>query len=250
MPLIVYVKHLASHRYAFINNYGARLMGREVEDVIGCTDEELFPPEVVRLWRRREERAVADGQPLTTEDEFPQDDGMHIYHGTMVPLRDDDGYIHAIAGISSDITELKLSEKKRLQLQQEVIEAQMRTLRELANPIIPLSDRVITLPLIGRMDHQRGSQVLETLLEGVTAHQARTVIIDVTGVPAIDGQAADTLTRATQAVQLLGAEVILTGLQPETAQALAKHQLGLDLSTYGTLRQGIEHALRRTTPVP
>jgi anti-anti-sigma regulatory factor len=62
----------------------------------------------------------------------------------------------------------------------------------------------------------------------------------------VDTQVADTLIRAAKGVQLLGAEVVLTGIRPEVAQTLVA--LGADLGrivTRGTLEDAIRYATRR-----
>jgi len=88
--------------------------------------------------------------------------------------------------------------------------------------------------------------VLETLLKGVVAHHASIVIIDVTGVPLIDTHVANGLVQAAQAVRLLGAQTILTGIQPAIARTLV--DIGAELGgfvTRSTLQSGIAHALGR-----
>jgi rsbT co-antagonist protein RsbR len=65
--------------------------------------------------------------------------------------------------------------------------------------------------------------------------------------PVVDTQVANALVRAAQAVKLLGASVIITGIRPEVAQTLVS--LGVDLSgimTHGTLQSGIAFALRQS----
>jgi rsbT co-antagonist protein RsbR len=87
--------------------------------------------------------------------------------------------------------------------------------------------------------------VLETLLEGVAENHASAVILDITGVQVVDTQVANAILRAAQAVKLLGAQVIITGIRPEVAQTLVT--LGADLSsiiTRSTLQSGIAYALR------
>jgi rsbT co-antagonist protein RsbR len=80
----------------------------------------------------------------------------------------------------------------------------------------------------------------------VAARQALIVIIDITGVPTVDRYAANTLMQAAQAIRLLGAQVILTGIGPETAQALVHIGVCFDnVVTRGTLQEGIAYALRR-----
>ncbi|EYF04727.1 PAS domain S-box protein [Chondromyces apiculatus] len=129
--------------------------------------------------------------------------------------------------------------------QAKVIETQEETLRALSTPLIPLGDGVIALPLIGRITGDRGKRIVEELSAGVVEQQASVVIVDVTGVPEADDQVAAALARAAQTIRLLGAEVVLTGMQPALARTFV--ELGVDLggmTTRGTLRDGISHALQ------
>lgn len=85
---------------------------------------------------------------------------------------------------------------------------------------------------------------METLLEGIAAHQAEVVIVDITGVKVVDTQVAQALVQTAQAVRLLGARIILTGIQPQIAQTLV--HLGADVGniiTRSTLQSGITYAL-------
>jgi rsbT co-antagonist protein RsbR len=143
-----------------------------------------------------------------------------------------------------DITEIKRNERERQALQDQVIEAQRTAIRELSTPLIPLSDRVVLMPLIGSIDTQRAQQVMETLLEGIASYQADTAILDITGVSVVDTQVANALIQTAQAVKLLGARVILTGIGPTMALTLV--HLGADLSsiqTRGSLQSAILDAL-------
>ena len=86
---------------------------------------------------------------------------------------------------------------------------------------------------------------MEQLLHGIRIHRARVVVIDVTGVAAMDSNVANHLVLAVEASRLLGAAVILTGLSPEIAQTLVN--IGVDLArmtTVGDLQWGIEEAER------
>jgi rsbT co-antagonist protein RsbR len=57
---------------------------------------------------------------------------------------------------------------------------------------------------------------------------------------------ADALLRAAQAVKLLGAEVILTGIRPEVAQTLVGLGVSFNsLVTRSTLQSGIAYAFER-----
>jgi rsbT co-antagonist protein RsbR len=147
-----------------------------------------------------------------------------------------------------DISESKLAEEalRRSLVQDEIIRAQEAALAELSTPLIPFSDRVVVMPLVGAVDSRRAQQVIDTLLSGIANTRAQVVILDITGVAMVDTQVANGLLRAAQAVKLLGAQAVLTGIRPEVAQALVG--LGVDLSgivTRGTLQSGIAFAIGR-----
>ncbi|NJO08178.1 MAG: GAF domain-containing protein [Chloroflexaceae bacterium] len=158
----------------------------------------------------------------------------------------------AVARLLADILTLAMEtgdrhrmEAERLAFQQQVIEAQQAILRELSTPLIPFSDHILIMPLIGTIDSGRAQQVIETLLEGVATHHATHVILDITGVRVVDTQVAGALISAAQSVRLLGAHIILTGIAPMIAQTLV--HLGVDLSsitTLGSLSNGINYAIR------
>jgi rsbT co-antagonist protein RsbR len=156
------------------------------------------------------------------------------------------GQLEAIEGFITDVTAERQAAEERQALNERIIAAQEAALRELSTPIVPISRGVIAMPLIGSIDSTRAQQVIESLLEGVNTSGAHIVILDVTGVPVVDTQVANTLLRSAQAVRLLGAEVLLTGIRPEVAQTIVG--LGLDMShirTLATLQDGITYALGR-----
>jgi rsbT co-antagonist protein RsbR len=157
-----------------------------------------------------------------------------------------DGDAPVIASIVRDLTEQRRAELERITLQEQVIAAQQAALRELSTPLIPLADHVVAMPLIGSVDSTRAQQIVEELLAGVSANRATTAIIDITGVPVVDTQVAGAFLRAAQAVELLGARVVLTGIRPEVAQTLVG--IGVNLGgivTRATLQDGIAYVLRK-----
>ncbi|HTN82428.1 MAG TPA: STAS domain-containing protein [Sorangium sp.] len=172
---------------------------------------------------------------------------------SMVALAAEAGRPLALATIARDLTPLYDAERERLALQEQVIQAQQDALRELSTPLVPLAEGIVAMPLIGTLDRPRAQQAMEKLLDGIVQHQFHTAILDVTGVRDVDAESADALLRIARAARLLGAQLVLTGIGPDTAQTLV--DLGLDLSgitTRSTLQAGIAHALapRARTPRP
>jgi anti-anti-sigma factor len=145
----------------------------------------------------------------------------------------------------------EIAERKRAEAE---IKAQQEAIREFSTPVLPVAHGMMIVPMIGSVDSARARQLTEQLLRSVRAHRAKVVVIDVTGVAAMDTAAANHLLKTAEASQLLGARVILTGVSTNIAHTLVT--LGVDLSkltTLGDLQSGIEegHRLlgRRIAPI-
>lgn len=126
-----------------------------------------------------------------------------------------------------------------------VIGQQQATIRELSTPVLQVRERLLALPIIGELDSQRAAQLTEQLLNAVRNNRARVVVIDITGVPAVDKNVANHLVQTVRACRLMGAAVLVTGLSSDIARTLVT--LGVDLSmmdTVGDLQGGIEEAER------
>src|SRR5882724_3984062 len=132
-----------------------------------------------------------------------------------------------------------------VQERERTIREQQEAIRELSTPVLQVRDRLLILPIIGVIDPQRARQLTEQLLRGIRANRAKVVVIDITGVAAMDANVANHLVQTVEAARLLGATVIVTGLSPEIAQTLVT--IGVDLTkmtTVGDLQGGIEQAER------
>src|SRR5690606_19838895 len=111
----------------------------------------------------------------------------------------------------------------------------------LSTPIIQVWSGILVLPLVGALDAARADALMSGLLESVVARGARHAILDLTGVSEVDGPRADHLLRVVRAARLLGAEVLLSGMRPQVARAVAD----LDLRFEGLrTASSLEEALR------
>lgn len=217
--------------------------------MIGLDDHHPSLPwtEQAAAYREMDRKVMAAGIAEINFDE-PQerpDGSLNWVRTSKIPLRDAHGSIFGVLCMYEDVTALKMREAEEQQRQAEIIEQQAQTLAEISTPLLTISDTTIVMPLVGAIDSRRIQQIMETLLSGITASRARTVILDITGVPVVDTQVANALIQSAQAVKLLGAEAVLTGIRPEVAQTLV--QLGVSLSgitTRGTLRDGIAYTLQ------
>jgi anti-anti-sigma regulatory factor/HAMP domain-containing protein len=115
---------------------------------------------------------------------------------------------------------------EEVQRKEEMIEA-------LSMPIVPLLHDTLVVPIVGALDSRRAGALIQSLLDMISSHRARVVVLDVTGLPVVDTDVARTLLDAASAAQLLGTEVVLVGIRPEVAQTLVS--LGVDFRSLRTL---------------
>ncbi len=121
------------------------------------------------------------------------------------------------------------------------IEVQRAAIRELSTPIIEIWDGVLCLPVVGVLDTTRSAEMTESLLAAIVEKKADCAIIDITGIQVMDTGTADHFLRMARAVRLLGANCVLTGINPAIAQTII--HMGVDLSgvvTHRTMRNALQ----------
>ncbi len=84
----------------------------------------------------------------------------------------------------------------------------------------------------------------EEMLDAITRHQARVVIVDLTAIAAMDTATCNRLMQAIEAARLMGSEVIITGISPAIASIIVKLGVDLKARTLRELREGILYAFR------
>ena len=126
-----------------------------------------------------------------------------------------------------------------------VIAQQQASIQDLSTPVLRLRDRLLLLPIIGLIDSDRARQVTEQMLLAIREFRAGVVVMDITGVAAVDSKVANHLIKTVDAARLLGATVIVTGVSPAIAQTIVT--VGVNLSriqTVGDLQGGLDLADR------
>ena len=84
------------------------------------------------------------------------------------------------------------------------------------------------------------------MLEAIERGGAKRLVLDITGIPAVDHDVAQGILRVAQAVRLMGARIVLAGIRPEVAQAIVSLGVDLDgLQTAATFQDGIAAAVSR-----
>lgn len=116
-------------------------------------------------------------------------------------------------------------------------------LSQLAVPVIDIWEGVILIPVIGTLDSERAQRMTELLLNAIARKKSRVVIVDVSGLPLMDTAIGAHLIETFNAVRLMGAEVVLTGIKPEIAQTLVKLGVGFEVNIQRDLQQALLHSI-------
>ncbi len=108
-PAIVFLKDLDG-RYILVNRRFEAFFRMPRRRMIGRTDADLFPEDVVAVIRANDRKAIESGGPMEFEEVAPDGDGPHSYLSVKFPLTDHDGTPYALCGISTDITSRQQTE--------------------------------------------------------------------------------------------------------------------------------------------
>lgn len=120
----------------------------------------------------------------------------------------------------------------------------LQTISELSTPVLSVAQGTLLIPLIGTIDHHRSLQINQTMLNAACHHQARVVILDITAISLVDEQVTSMLVEATQALRLLGTDVIVCGIQPKVAQMMIELECDLFMQTTNSLQNALVLAMQ------
>ncbi|MGE4182120.1 MAG: PAS domain-containing protein [Limisphaerales bacterium] len=107
----IFVKDL-SGRYLFVNRLYVSLLKRPASELLGRTVHEIFPAESAAAFSASEADILKDGLPRVSEATTVVDGKTHHFLAHKFPLFDSEGRMYALGGVSTDITEIKLTQQE------------------------------------------------------------------------------------------------------------------------------------------
>ncbi|MEO0847240.1 MAG: PAS domain S-box protein [Cyanobacteria bacterium J06648_1] len=120
VPAVIYAKDIdretqQSGKLWLANQEFQKIFALEEADVVGKTDQEIFPPHVADDLAANDRFVIDNKQPLTTQEQVYHADGeLYTYLSFKFPLFDHQGEVTSIVGIATDITLQKQAQAKIL----------------------------------------------------------------------------------------------------------------------------------------
>jgi|GEM_PF-3264159 len=127
-------------RFKFASARGIEVCGRTADELLGHTDEELFPPDVVNSYLPILKKAAETRRAQSGECTVPLPGGAITCIASYIPLLDDSGAIKQILAVTHDITERK-------KIEDDLLESEKR----LANTIDFLPDATFVIDNQGKV---------------------------------------------------------------------------------------------------
>jgi sigma-B regulation protein RsbU (phosphoserine phosphatase) len=140
-----------NERFTFANQRFCQTLGRPLEEIIGKTDFDFFPPELAAKYQQDDRKILDLGQAFETVEEHVPPSGEKLYVNVIkTPLYDSNRNIIGLQGIFWDITERKRAEeglkrttmelaknREELRVKNEQMEEDLRMAREIQQAFIP-----------------------------------------------------------------------------------------------------------------
>jgi rsbT co-antagonist protein RsbR len=215
---------------------------------IGRAMPEVFSGDVAEKLKIATKRVLATGTPETLSYEREHGSVVRYFNAKMSALYGQGGEIVGVTVIERDFTDQVLAQRA-LSDRLALIERQRETIRAMSTPILRIWPGVLALPIIGEMDQPRALAIMDDVLEAITESSARVLVLDLTGVYAVDTATVGHFEKIVIAAEMLGTECLMCGIRRPVAQAMA--ELGMSpgaTKTFSTMQAALKVAIQRVPP--
>ncbi|MBK1988896.1 PAS domain S-box protein [Sphaerospermopsis aphanizomenoides BCCUSP55] len=111
LPAVMYLLD-TENRYLLVNKQFEKISGINEEQIVGKSVYDIWPQEIAEKFAADNLAVITSGIYRENEEIAPHADGLHTYFSIKFPLKDTQGINYAICGISTDITDRKLTEQE------------------------------------------------------------------------------------------------------------------------------------------
>ena len=219
----------------YLNNAGVELIEKNPEELKGKKCYEVVNSTHCNTHECCMTYAITEGEPRSARTETKSNNKTIPIEYYAAPLKTEKDEIVGGIEYAIDITERIKYEIR--------IKEQAQTIREISTPAIKLWDGVVVLPVVGVVDSIRAQQMMETMLDKIVSTSAKVIILDISGVAAVDTAVANHLIKITKATRLMGCICIISGVTPAVAQTIVHLGINMEgIRTDSTLSDALAEA--------
>ncbi|WP_010649255.1 STAS domain-containing protein [Oceanobacillus massiliensis] len=126
-----------------------------------------------------------------------------------------------------------------------LLESKNKLVESLSAPIIPISEKISVLPLIGMLDEFRGNIIEEKVLNDIGKKGVQVLVLDFSGLAQMEGNAIHFFMKLLDGITMMGCKAIITGVRPEVVPLFIEQDLsfGKNIETKATLQQALKDFL-------
>lgn len=219
---------------------------RFLADMLNDAQQQTVPAELIEWSRNNAEMIVSlnvcisriiDRYPPTRDVFIEVFTELSVDHGLSV--RENAFIIKCI----NNLLDVSLSETFSAfeRLSNKLNEDTQNELVKLSAPIVPITDDVVVIPLIGYLDEKRVRHMMENVIPKVAEMDIDHVITDFSGIVTINEQIAEAMHQIGNMLRLMGIHVIAAGLRPDLAQAVVSSGINMsEIESYATVKQALK----------
>ncbi len=221
----------SNQKVLYINQSGAEFLKESKDNIIGANIVGVFTEEyrdyiIERIRKATEERLIGELIETTIYKFDGSTVDVELYCHPIIF-----GEIEAIQSIVRDITSRRDVERKLKEVMNEV-----------STPIVPVSQGIAVLPLVGSVDVERANYLLDSIPQKIQDKQLTYLIIDLSGIYNINEAVVDFLYKINAIMKLIGISPICTGIRPELAQKVINICADFtSLKTMSTVQQALNY---------
>ncbi|MBS2968724.1 PAS domain-containing protein [Metabacillus sp. KIGAM252] len=117
----------------------------------------------------------------------------------------------------------------------------LERITELSTPIVPISDKLSVLPLIGELSNKRSEEVLNAVSSYASEAEDHAIIVDLSGLVKVEKDEVASLLKLYNVLNMMGTELILTGVTPLLIMETSTDLIGQlsSIRTYMNVKQAI-----------
>ena len=121
----IYIKDIAG-RYVYVNNKVRKFFNESLDGIVGKDDSHFFNSHYANNLRKDDLRVLANGETIEKEETLglKLTDAKQIFWVIKKPIKNNDGQVIGLCGVSTDITERKRAEELFRSTSEELKESQ------------------------------------------------------------------------------------------------------------------------------